>query len=200
MRDEIKWRLENNITRVESLIGFYNRSGAGRRKAEDSDVLRAAVVFLHASLEDFLRSLIQWKLPQSTDVGVLNKFTLIRGLDGQALKKIDMEFFVNNRDKSCKTIINDAISAWLERSNFNNTREVASLLESLGIISDELRAYFELLQQMMDRRHNIVHRADSSKKGGQGNHSVKSIGIGHVENWIAAVKRFTDAVLNSIND
>ena len=38
-------------------------TGQGRRSVQDTDILRAAVVLLHATLEDLLRSLADWKLP-----------------------------------------------------------------------------------------------------------------------------------------
>jgi hypothetical protein len=69
MRDEIKERFEVNLSRVQSLIDLYGerapQGGPGRRSVRDTDLLRAAVVLLHAALEDIVRSVTEWKLPQA---------------------------------------------------------------------------------------------------------------------------------------
>ena len=65
MKSEIENRFNGNLDRVEYLVALYETgsSGSGRRAVDTSDILRSAVVFLHATLEDFLRSLLEWKLP-----------------------------------------------------------------------------------------------------------------------------------------
>ena len=61
MKPEIEHRFADNLTRVESLVAAYDtqvaaRGAAGRVAVPTADLLRAAVVFLHATLEDLLRS------------------------------------------------------------------------------------------------------------------------------------------------
>ena len=66
MKDEIARRFELNLSRVQSLIKAYENAlpgSQGRPPVVTTDILRASVVFLHASLEDLLRSLLEWKLP-----------------------------------------------------------------------------------------------------------------------------------------
>src|SRR5688572_17484721 len=67
MLDKIKENLKHNLDRVESLVATYeshpDAQGGGRKAVEVLDILRAAVVLLHASLEDVLRSVAYWKLP-----------------------------------------------------------------------------------------------------------------------------------------
>src|SRR5947208_1955802 len=66
MREEIQLRFQSNLQRVRNVVGVYasgSEKRKGRRAVQESDILRAAVVLLHATLEDLLRSLADWKLP-----------------------------------------------------------------------------------------------------------------------------------------
>lgn len=67
MKADIERRFAANLDRVQHLMDIYQNagSGMGRRPVETTDVLRSAVVFLHATLEDFLRTLLAWRLPQA---------------------------------------------------------------------------------------------------------------------------------------
>lgn len=51
-----------NIRRAQNFIVLYNSAtenrGPGRRDTLTTDILRAGVVFLHSTLEDYLRSII----------------------------------------------------------------------------------------------------------------------------------------------
>jgi len=67
-RDEIELRFRANLARVDDLIDLYETIALvvpGKKLTKASDILRAAVVLLHATLKDLLRSLAGWKLPAS---------------------------------------------------------------------------------------------------------------------------------------
>ncbi|HEY6727113.1 MAG TPA: toll/interleukin-1 receptor domain-containing protein [Polyangiaceae bacterium] len=57
---DVERRFAANLGRVQHLGEIYQSAGIGvaRRAVETADVLRSAVVFLHAALEDFLRTLL----------------------------------------------------------------------------------------------------------------------------------------------
>lgn len=57
-----KKRFEYNILRVRNLVDIYET--LPKHDIQQQDVLRAAVVMLHATLEDALRCLLEWKLPK----------------------------------------------------------------------------------------------------------------------------------------
>ena len=70
--DGIGKQFEANLDRVRNLVNLYSASfgkGQGRRPGPDADILRAAVVLLHATLEDLLRSLAEWKIPTASRSG-----------------------------------------------------------------------------------------------------------------------------------
>ena len=87
MKVEISNRFDLNIKRVKNLVSIYrlilSGPGKGRRGHQESDVLRAATVLLHASMEDVLRSLAYWKLPTAAPA-VLDNIPLV-GVKGTKL-------------------------------------------------------------------------------------------------------------------
>lgn len=65
-KDDVVQRFGANLGRVRSLIGTYAAvvgSGSGRPSVQNADVLRAAVILLHAALEDLLCSVEELELP-----------------------------------------------------------------------------------------------------------------------------------------
>jgi hypothetical protein len=65
MKIEIESCFNSNHQCVERLVALYGTvtTVPGRRAVDLSDLLRSADVFLHATLEDFLLRLLEWKLP-----------------------------------------------------------------------------------------------------------------------------------------
>ncbi len=60
MKEAVATRLQWNLDRVKHLVAVYGQleQASGRPTVQQADILRAAVVFLHATLEDFLRGLL----------------------------------------------------------------------------------------------------------------------------------------------
>src|SRR5437588_8261871 len=68
-----------NLGRVSNLVKLYENTsgrGKGRKAVHEADVLRAAVVFAHATLEDFIRSICAYFLPHA-DPSVLDEIPLV---------------------------------------------------------------------------------------------------------------------------
>jgi len=197
MKQEIADRFALNIARVKNLVAIYRNQlagpGQGRRGHLETDVLRAATVLLHASLEDVLRSLAYWKLPVANAV-VLEQIPLA---GGSALK-FNLGALAAHRGKSVDEVIKASTDASLERSNYNNTGEVASLLQSIAINTVPLAGYMATLDLAMQRRHRIVHRADANPNAGRGNHHVASIAPARLEHWTANTEQFVQAVLAQV--
>jgi hypothetical protein len=86
VKEEIERRFERNLDRVKSLVAAYEGAlpgVSGRPSVAMTDILRASVVFLHASMEDLIRSVLACKLP-SADAKHLEDVPLA----GKRLKKI----------------------------------------------------------------------------------------------------------------
>jgi hypothetical protein len=196
MLDEIKENLRQNLDRVESLVQTYeshpDAQGQGRKSTEVLDILRAAVVLLHASLEDVLRKVAGWKLP-ATSAETLNEIPLV-GL-GSNPKKFLLGDLVKFRGKTIEQVFQESVDAHLEQSNYNNPGEIASLLRSIGVDVAKVESHFAGLGELMKRRHQIVHRADWQKQiAGSGDHWVGGINKITVRGWAENVRAFADAL------
>jgi hypothetical protein len=197
MLDTIRNNFNENLARVESLVTVYeshpDAHGRGRKSAEVLDILRAAVVFLHATLEDALRSIARWKLPSAGSV-VLNEIPLIG--QGSNPKKFLLGELANHRGKRIDDVLIESVNAYLEHSNYNNTADISKLLQSVGVeVVPAVNYRFADLQALMERRHHIVHRADRQQAvTGSGDYEIRAINKDTVRNWIAVVRDFGAAL------
>lgn len=199
VREEIETRLHQNLTRVRALVAVYQERagrGSGRRPVETTDLLRAAVVFLHAAMEDVLRSMLEWKWPQTTLKSSLEDVGLLIGSDLQ--RKISLADLLVYRGSSIDDVIRLSIGAHLAKSNFNNVGEIKKALKRSDLSQTLVSGFEGDLAAMMARRHLIVHRADRHDVGGSGHHAAASLGQGLVENWIAAVEGFCKGIVAAL--
>jgi RiboL-PSP-HEPN len=197
MKDIIKGYLDDNLARVESLVATYEShpaaKGSGRKGTEVLDILRAAAVLLHASLEDVLRRVASWKLPLAPK-SVLDEIALAGA--NPLSKKFTLGDLATHRGVSVEALITSSVESHLERSNYNNTKEIAALLESVGVDVRKVSGRFANLAKLMERRHQIVHRADRKDHvSGSGDHAVRAINKGTVRGWADDVKAFVDDLL-----
>ncbi|MBZ4039098.1 hypothetical protein [Novilysobacter selenitireducens] len=194
MKQQISDRFDRNISRVRNLVSIYRTqlsgAGRGRRGHEKTDVLRAAVVLLHASMEDVLRSLAYWKLPAAAPE-VLAEIPL----KGSAAIKFTLGSLSAFRGSTVEDVIKASIDSSLERSNYNNTTEVISLLQSLSVDTAPLAGHMAELEKTMKRRHKIVHRADENENPGRGRFQVEPISPATVDAWASNTETFVQAVL-----
>jgi hypothetical protein len=199
MKQQIEQRFTSNVVRVRNLVAIYRTQlsgpGKGRRGHQETDVLRAAAVLLHASLEDVLRSLAYWKLPAAA-ANVLENVPLVGG----TAIKFTLGSLAAHRGKSVDDLIKESTDASLERSNYNNPGEVTNLLQALGLNTAPLATFMPTLDQAMKRRHQIVHRADANPnpQPGRGNHRVASITPNTLDGWTENTERFVAAVLAQV--
>lgn len=198
MRAELEERYVQNLQRVRALVQIYRElggGGSGRRAVEKVDVLRAAVVFLHATLEDVLRALLsrRWRLAASAQQ--FADIPIAVAADGRHPAKIGMPELMGQVGKSVDELVQQSIDAYLERSNYNNLGEVKAALTRSGLSADVVAPTAKPIAAMMSRRHQIVHRADRQDAGGSGNHVAASLGVGAVEAWILAVERLLAGIV-----
>ena len=196
MKAEIENRLRLNLARVRALVDVYQREaggGGGRRPVETVDLLRAAVVFLHATLEDVLRTLLASRWPTTADPDALERVGVLVG--DEARTKVTLADLLRHRGKTVDDLIRESILAHLERSSFNNVRDVKVALRRCGIDEHVVDGHASRLAAMMARRHRIVHRADVQEVSGRGYHVAASLGVGVVERWLSAVEAACGSVV-----
>lgn len=191
MIENIMYTFDKNFLRLNNLLGLYKNisQGQGRKPANSLDILRATTVLTHATLEDYLRNLLIWKLPlENRDK--INHIPLAGTSTIGRPGKFTLGELVAHREKSVEEVINLSIVEYLGTVSFNDTSDIASALTGISLeVTQEIRDIFPTLNEMIKRRHNIVHRADRDEATGRGNHSIKSISIQRIEKWKKAVDK-----------
>jgi hypothetical protein len=205
-KEEVADRFTNNIGRVQSLVKTYTsliKPGQGRSSVEQADVLRAAIILLHAALEEVMRSTEELHLPNAKkEAFKLLKFMPLSGY-GNGPEKISLVDLAGYRNQTVNDIFDQAIAFHLDRSNYNNITDLIQPLDRLDLqhefLSDDTNSEAKVLrislEAMMKRRHWIAHRADRNPKSGTGHHVAQSISPKTVSSWIAAVEKFAKLVI-----
>lgn len=200
MKAELKSRFEANLARVNNLANIYETKLAlgaqGRKPVGSADILRAGVVFLHATVEEFLRGILDWRLPEQSEEK-LNVVPLVGSASGR-IEKFALGRLVAHRNKTVDALIRESVTASLTRSNFNSVEEIVAALTSVGLDKTKCEPFFPELTALMERRHQIVHRADRNPNQGQGHHQASSIGRHHVHAWAQAAQGFFNVVYEQL--
>lgn len=179
---------------------LYNglASGRGRKTGYHLDLLRSTTVLAHSTLEDYLRSVLMWKLPSVADGTRLNQVQLVgMSSTGNRETKFKLGDLVTHKGKTVDEVIEASIIEHLGMMSFNNTTDIASAMKSIGVeVTEPMRDCFPLLDEMIKRRHNIVHRADrdGNRPIGSGNHAYRSISLVKVNSWINEMDKFVNEV------
>ncbi|MFC1975960.1 HEPN domain-containing protein [Chloroflexota bacterium] len=190
---------EDNLARVKNLLAIYSvieREGWQKEGIEKTDILRSATIFLHATLEEFLRGIALWKWPDS-DEEILNRVPLI-GFDkyGQP-QKFQLGKLAKHREKEVQRLITESVENYVNQwVNFSNTSQIDEHLKSVGVEVDEkIKEFYDDLDELIGRRHKIVHQAD--RKEGFGRYGTDSIELSDVERWVDVVGEFVSSVLDT---
>lgn len=121
------------------------------------DIIRAMIVLLHACVDDLLREMtriLYRRLPDDR----LDKLPIRVG--DTSAKSIRLATLARHPGKCLADVVKDSIDGWLSEKSFGNTGAVCDILDDLQINYEEQRKYLSGLNQLMDRRHRIVHNAD----------------------------------------
>jgi hypothetical protein len=197
-------RFAENLDRVRNLVSLYDRvtgPSPGRSSVQESELLRIAVVFLHATLEDLLRGVAEWRLPAAS-AEVLSQIPFVGG-DGRrtTLTLGDLAPF---RGQPVENVIKKSVVAYLGRSSYNNPDDIAKFLGQIGLPQTARGRLMDLhaqgLKSVMSRRHQIAHRLDRNDFSGRGHHAALSIGKTTIERWIIIVRRFGNELLAEVRN
>jgi hypothetical protein len=198
-------RIRENIGRVNVLVttyqSIYQNPPTGleddRVRIAMDDILRAAVIFTHATLEDFLRTMASILLPEA------NKDALEKvRLKGSNADKFTLSELIQYKGKLVDEVIRESVEEYLERSTFSRIDDIIDLMRRLGFKESEYKnqALFAALGNMIKRRHQIVHRADRPDISGLVEQPAQAIAAHEVLEWIEATQQFIMNVLDIIFD
>lgn len=201
MRDQLRNLFESNISRVHNLLTIYEGlagEGSGRRPVHSTDMLRAATVFLHTALEDFLRKLAGWKLPDG-DRETLDDIPLVKISNTGNPVKFFLGSLAVHRGKTVDSLIKESVSEHLAYVTVNDTNDINRILHSVGIKTELVQHLYPKLSDLMKRRHRIVHLGDVNPSHGRGHHAACPIITEDVRNWANAVSDLVDLTLMNVN-
>jgi hypothetical protein len=188
-------RVKGGLQRMHGLIALAARApedNPGDRNIAE-DILRAVVVLIHAHLEDFLRTLAGALLPAG-DETCLNGIPLA-GIPGRP-EKFLLGKLVHHKGKLVDDVLRESVSEYLERRTFNNTEEISQTLEAIGVDVSKVDGAFPAIQEMMKRRHQIVHRADRIDESDPT--KLAAIGADEINLWIEATIDFISSLLMEV--
>jgi len=202
MKAGLKARFDQNLARVKNLADIYERKLApaaqGRKPVGSTDILRAAAVMLHATVEEFLRGVLEWRLPAQAE-DILNDIPLVGSKYGRA-EKFLLGRLAQHRGKTVDLVISESVSASLVRSSYNSVDEIKSAITSVGLDVVPCQPYFGDLGALIQRRHQIVHRADRNPLIGPGHQAASSIGRHHIREWAFAAQGLFNAIAAQLPD
>lgn len=200
-KENLEKRFHKNLERVRHLLQVFRSlySGAGRPPSLKADVVRAAVVFLHATLEDLLRSSEELRFP----VAPASAFERVRWVlpsrkndeKLEAKERLSLAEFAAFRGQTVDEVLLRMFQKHHEQSNYNNQNDVVGALQRMGLELDSFQEYLPDLQAMMKRRHEIAHRADVNRKYP---HLTNRVIVEVVERWLHAVQTFGSRLLASL--
>jgi hypothetical protein len=196
-RDELYDRFQDNLDRVRGLVESYDssgRRGSGRRSVKETDLLRAAVVFLHATLEDLLRGLCEWKMPSANP----EAFSDIPLAGTRGKTRFGLAELAVFRGRTVDEIITESVNEFLEKETYNHPGDIKAVLAMIGIDPTIVNKYARTLAAMMSRRHWIAHRADRRRIRRPGDHAVMSLSSYLVSHWITTVDKFGDDLRSAV--
>jgi len=159
-------------------------------------LLRAAVILLHATLEDLLRSLAELWLP-SAQPEPLETIPLPVSTD-RVKNTFNLGDLATHRGTSVDDVIRKSVVAYLARSSYNHPGDIKNVLDSVGINRKHIDPHARVLAAMMNRRHYTAHRADRNEVAGVGHHLARSISKSSVESWIATVEAFGETLIDEL--
>jgi hypothetical protein len=187
--NSIEQRFTANLDRAVALVNAHDGlvDQSGEASAVAVDFLRAAVVLLHASLEDILRSLEELRLPACAPE-VFRDFTFVLPSDPRRRPaKITLTELLEYRGRTVDEVLGATIREYLETTNYNNVTEVVTALRRIGLRSSVVEKNAAELEALMRRRHWIAHRADRDLRSPPGAFQAQPLDAKLVVRWRDAV-------------
>lgn len=191
-----KTTFDENMKRVDSLISVYDllkRDGKTSDKNKEykfTDMLRAAVVFMHSSFETYYRTIIIEELKENKGGDVLKDFPILTE-EGKEKSKITVSDLIRYSGKTVQEVIGESIENKLGRTSFNSYSDIYEWAKKINIDLTEFKKQ-EDVEKAIQRRHRIVHEADTSKVSGKGKPS--SIYPGMIHPWKEAYIDLVDII------
>ncbi|UZW61543.1 HEPN domain-containing protein [Lysobacter enzymogenes] len=191
MTDFTNGTFRGNMERVEHLIGAARQLGRieGDSTPQVEDVLRAAVVFMHGTLEEVVRSLYLLRLPNAS-ASTLDKIPFAAHNPKHRDKAIKLGELKNFAGLLVDNVIWESINRHVDSMSINNSDMLNSCLQLAGIKTEPLSGHMPELNNLMKRRHKIAHQMDRDNQYDPGQASPIAIDFERVELWKSTLTAF----------
>lgn len=205
----IKNRFAFNLQRVHNLISLYGRVKRVTvpKPQYPEDILRSAVVLLHAALEDLLRGILVWQLSEKGSPKL--KKILIDQLSGKERERDreqgqekelipggkEFEAFIR---KPVGDMLAEILRAHFDEKSFGSCPKIMDALETLNISKKKFEPLKSFIKPMTDRRHHIVHQSDRDHLSEDGHGTLRAISSDTVKKWAAEVTEFGNLLLKEV--
>lgn len=165
MEEEFQYTL-NNLWRARRLVDLSKEVESPEETR--NDLLGSAIVFLHATLEEFLRgvALREWfKLNNEDLTVVLQKYSRLNNRN----IKVSLIELVEQRENPVETLIHQEVESFLYQDiSFNSLDELEKFLGLIKVSVDEIKdeigqEHLDNIQSLIRKRHSVVHQADCSQ-------------------------------------
>jgi hypothetical protein len=151
---------------------------------------------LHATLEDFLRAIAEARLPHANNE-ILNGIPLAGAGSSGRVEKFSLGQLAAHRGKTVDVVIEESVREHLARASFNSTGEIAAVLKSASVDTKTASKHFSVLDEMVRRRHQIVHQADLTALPGA-TPVLTAITYEEVDRWLTTATAFTVDILTAL--
>lgn len=195
-----KENFDKNLERVKSLHSLYIKL-----KEEDlkdgkdyklTDILRAEIVLLHSSFEEYFRSvLIEW-LPIKASDETLKEIPISLKA-GKKAEKLFLNDLAHYRGRTIDEIIQESVLETMQLKSFNNEGEIRSWCSKIGISLEKFDGMREI-DAAVHRRHKIVHEADTYRSANS--QRLQSINPGNITPWIKAYEGLVKLIDDMITE
>lgn len=186
-------KFNGNIARVDNLNSLFEHIKKTKKRptVKEADILRASVVFLHSALEDYLRAILSERIPMVEKAKILDGISLPDN-EGRA-EKFTLGNLLPYRDQTIDSLIRESVTLHMKKVSFNDTNDICMWLKKIDL---EVSGFtqFDKLGTMINRRHKIVHEADTNPQPGRGYHRATAINLGTVKAWRDAVVSFVSYI------
>lgn len=159
-------RFDLNMGRIKDLVKLVHSDIDPLRPTKSfqsdgarADILRTIVVFLHATFEDVLRTTARQRIAAAKSQ-FLNDIPLIGTSRSGRAEKFYLGALDAHRGKTVDQLIQESVENYLDRESFGSCSDVDNVLAQMGLDTAPFKPLYADLDQMMKRRHRIVHQAD----------------------------------------
>jgi len=164
--DLVSARFRLNMDRINGLVKLVfsdidplRATGLFQIDGAKGDILRSIVVFLHATFEDLLRTMARQHIAVAKSQ-VLDGIPLVGTSRSGRAEKFHLGALKAHRGKTVDQLIQESVESYLDRESFSSCGDVNEVLTQMGLDTVPFKPFYADLDQMMKRRHRIVHEAD----------------------------------------